>query len=127
MEFLTRWRSSAGETQAGYCHRRVLEAAHVLGEGWGTTALSPLAPELVATQAMVRLPVGLRVDDVPGQPGVGVRATLRSKYKVEAAIGNFGPEIGAYVRLSYAVYNTADEVERLRDGVLAILHDQQQQ
>ena len=125
MEFLSSWRSTLGETSVEYCHRRVIESAHLLARAWNTETLTPLDPDLIATQAMVRLPVNLRVDDVPGVPGVGIRALLRSKYKVEAAIGNFGPDIGAFIRLSFAIYNTNEDIERLRDGILDILNEQQ--
>jgi len=128
MEYLAAWRSPEGETSHQFCHRRVLEAAAFLAHAWGTEAETERAtvPELVATQAMVKLPPALRVDDKPGQPSQGVRATLRNEFNVEAAIGNFVQgDLGAYVRLSYAVYNTPDDIERLAHGVLSILRQQE--
>mmetsp|Transcript_95402 Transcript_95402/g.199595 ORF Transcript_95402/g.199595 Transcript_95402/m.199595 type:complete len:472 (-) Transcript_95402:165-1580(-) len=124
MEYLQRWRSEEDESSVDYCHRRVLESSRLLAEAWGT-ADQLLPEELVATQAMVRLPPELVVTDLPGQPGKGVRQTLRERYCVEAAIGNFGPEIGSWVRLSYAVYNTERDIARLKDAVLEILEMQQ--
>ena len=126
MEFLSSWRSCSGETAISYSHRRVLESASYLANLWGTKEYSSLNPDLIATQAMVRLPLNLRVEDVPGRPGIGIRAMLRNDYNVEAAIGNFGPELGSYVRLSYGIYNTQKDIEMLENGVLDILKRQQE-
>ncbi|CAE8620478.1 unnamed protein product, partial [Polarella glacialis] len=113
------------ETSSQHCHRRVLEAGRELAVAWGTSdEWLAVDEELVATQAMVRLPHSLKVQDVPGIPGAGVRSVLRSRFGVEAAIGNFGGSIGAYVRLSYAIYNTQDDIGRLRDAVLQLLKEQ---
>eukprot|EP00929_Paragymnodinium_shiwhaense_P096986 TRINITY_DN58758_c0_g1_i1.p1 TRINITY_DN58758_c0_g1~~TRINITY_DN58758_c0_g1_i1.p1 ORF type:complete len:446 (+),score=46.65 TRINITY_DN58758_c0_g1_i1:60-1397(+) len=122
MEYLRAWQSPAGESAEDFCHRRVLESSEALASAWGTTE-DLLPAELVATQSMVRLPRDLVVADIPGQPGKGVRSQLRAQHNVEAAIGNFG-EKGSFVRLSYAVYNTEEDIRRLRDGVLDILAEQ---
>lgn len=126
MEYLSTWRSPSGETSREFCHRRVLESGRELADAWGTVDLcsGSLEAELVATQCMVRLPPELVVDDRPGEPSAGVRARLRDEFGVEAAIGQFGGELGAWVRLSYGVYNTEDDIARLRDGVLSILKSQ---
>lgn len=125
MAYLRDWRSSMGECAPEYCRRRVIESGRELSAAWGTESRwNEVDDELIATQAMVKLPVELRVDDVPGQPGQGVRAKLRDDFGVEAAIGNFQGEIGAYVRLSYAIYNTPSDIARLRDGILHILDRQ---
>lgn len=50
-----------------------------------------------------------------------------NRINVEAAIGNFGPELGSYIRLSYGIYNTQDDIEMLKDAVLDILKRQQNQ
>ena len=81
MQFLSDWRSPQDETSVTYCHRRVIESASYLADAWGTKDYSPLNPDLIATQAMVRLPLKLRVKDVPGQPGIGIRTILRTDYK----------------------------------------------
>lgn len=84
--------------------------------------------ELVATQCMVKLPRQLRVTDTPGAKtanGSGVRDQLRSRFGVEAAIAQFPKAGGAWIRLSYAVYNTQDDIDRLLHGVLQILAEQQ--
>ena len=142
VEYLRAWRSniagggdhgssgiSDGEmmNSAEYCHARVREAAAQLRFVWGTEDEDPAArmySGLVATQEMVMLPRDLVVDDNPGMPGGGLRSLLRDEFKVEAAIGNFGEEKGSYVRLSFAVYNSARDVKRLRDAVMEILDDQ---
>jgi len=125
MSYLAAWRSPLGETSHEFCRRRVLGAARELAAAWGTEdAWDAADEELVATQAMVRLPPSLHVNDVPGQPGVGVRAVLRDRFGVEAAIGNFGGDVGAYVRLSFAVYNTQEDIDRLRDAILQLVEEQ---
>ena len=39
---------------------------------------------------MVELPPSLAVTDTPGVPGAGVRQQLRERFKIEAAVANFG-------------------------------------
>lgn len=128
VDYLHAWRSPEGLHAAAYCHARVREAAAQLRFVWGTEDEDPAArmdSGLVATQEMVMLPRELVVDDAPGTPGGGLRAQLREEYNVESAIGNFGEDKGgAYVRLSFAVYNSARDVKRLRDAVMEILEDQ---
>lgn len=116
--YLQAWRSPLGETSWDYSHRMVLDAARMLTSAWGTELTT--REELVSTQAMVPLPPDLRVTDVPGQPSAGLRATLRERFKIEAATGNFGPDIGSFIRLSFGVYNTMEEIERLRDAILLL-------
>ncbi len=123
MDYLQSFRSDREETAQQYCHRRVIESAATLADAWNTPMITPI--ELVATQYMVQLPEQLIVNDLPGQPGAGVRSTLRDQYDIEAAIGNFG-ERGNFVRLSYAIYNTQAEIDRLAEAVLNILHQQKQ-
>jgi selenocysteine lyase/cysteine desulfurase len=125
VEYLRDWRSPADSlTSAEYCHCRVLEAARFLRDTWETTDLDPPTDnDLVATQAMVRLPKGFDVNDRPGQVSRGVRDRLRAEYKIEAAIGNFKDK-GNYIRLSWAVYNNMQEVERLADAVLQLRNQQ---
>jgi selenocysteine lyase/cysteine desulfurase len=120
VDYMHSWRSSDGQTSAEYCHARVLEAAQLLREAWGTQLLDSNTDEtLVATQAMVRLPVDLRVTDRPGQVSRGVRDQLRDDHGIEASVGNFGDK-GNYLRLSWAVYTDMKEIERLAEAVLKI-------
>ena len=110
-----------------FCHERVIESADKLRFEWGTDDVDPcgaMDEDMIATQAMVRLPVELRVEDKPGEVGRGVRDVLRDEYNVEAAIGNFGGERGSYVRLSYGIYNHSKDIRRLSNAVLEILDDQ---
>jgi selenocysteine lyase/cysteine desulfurase len=66
---------------------------------------------------MVRLPSALDLSmDAPGEPSKGVRATLRERYGIEAAVGGFGAH-GGFLRLSHAVYTTDEDIRRLRDAV----------
>ena len=69
---------------------------------------------------MIKLPERLIVNDIPGMPTKGVRSTLRDEYNLEVAIGNFGSDIGNYIRLSHAIYNQEEEFERLRDAILEL-------
>ena len=39
---------------------------------------------------MVELPPSLAITDTPGVPGAGVRQQLRERFKIEAAVANFG-------------------------------------
>ena len=39
---------------------------------------------------MVELPPALAIADTPGVPGAGVRQQLRERFKIEAAVANFG-------------------------------------
>ena len=119
LEFLRTWRDEkTGLSAEEYNRRGVLRAARMLERAWETEE-SAQPESTVAGVAMVRLPDGLAVEDVPGVPGSGLRATLRDTYDIEAAIGNFG-SAGNFVRLSHAVYNTENDYERLRDAILEI-------
>ncbi|CAJ1327324.1 unnamed protein product, partial [Effrenium voratum] len=121
VDYLRTWRSALGEDSQSFCRRRVREAARELQEAWGTEPAVP--DDMVATQAMVQLPVDLKVLDQPGVPGQGLRSLLRERFQVEAAVGNFGAK-GNFVRLSYAVYNTQEDIHRLRDAVDVLLREQ---
>ena len=83
---------------------------------------------VASRRARVRpqLPPRLVVADVPGMPTAGVRSTLRDRFGVEAALGNFG-ERGNFIRLSHAVYNAPADFERLRDAVLELVEEQERQ
>ena len=107
-----------------------MEAADKLRFEWNTEdpvqgqKSGAMEDALVATQAMVRLPDELIVNDVPGQVGKGVRDVLREEYHIEAAIGNFGSDKGSFVRLSFGVYNHSKDIRRLSNAVLEIIEDQ---
>ena len=96
----------------------------MLREAWGVAPATDEPESLqCAGMGMVRLPPTLDLsNDLPGQPSAGVRARLRDEYGIEAAVGGFG-EHGGMLRLSHAVYNTTDELERLRDAVLEMARE----
>ena len=127
VEYLLSWEMD-GKNSEQYCHDNVIEAAAKLRRDWGVDDhVQPngeMDESLVATQAMVRLPDGLVVSDASGQVSRGVRDVLREDYDIEASVGSFGPERGAFVRLSWAIYNTSGDIQRLSDGVLDIIQKQ---
>jgi len=125
-----------GLLTASHNRAQLLKHMEMLQEAWDTEPMQP--DSTVASMGMVRLPRGLTVTDVPGVPGCGVRATLRERYGIEAAIGTFptaasqsahasgggGEETMGCVRLSHAVYNTSAEFEALRDAVLEMASEE---
>ena len=127
--YLNAWENDGMNSQK-YCHMRVVEAADYLRSEWNSEypSCGPSGAvedtSLIATQAMVRLPEELIVNDVPGQVGKGVRDVLRDEYHIEAAIGNFGPARGNFVRLSWGVYNHVEDIQRLSMAVLEIVAKQ---
>ena len=125
VEYLQTWRSSEGLNSAEYCHQNVLQAAAKLRNDWGTAG-DEVDIKLVATQAMVPLPKELLVTDLPGQKSQqrGLRDILRQDCRMEASVSAFGDQ-GAYLRLSYAVYNAHEETQRLSDAVTDVLQKQQ--
>ena len=115
LRYLEEWRSADGLDAIEHNRRGWSAAAAALCEAWETPL--PAAAECVAAMGMVRLPAALDLaSDAPGRPSAGVRATLRERYGVEAAVGGFGRE-GGMVRLSHAVYNTDSDFQRLKDAI----------
>ena len=90
----------------------------MLTNAWETSIGVP--EDMSSSMTMIKLPERLIVDDIPGMPTKGVRSTLRDEYNLEVAIGNFGSDIGNYIRLSHAIYNQEEEFERLRDAILEL-------
>ena len=118
LEYLDGWRSVDGLTAAAYNAAGWRDAAAMLCAAWEVEL--PAAPECSACMGMIPLPRALDLSrDQPGQPSMGVRAVLRSRYGIEAAVGGFG-ELGGFVRLSHAVYNTDEEFARLRDAIVEL-------
>lgn len=113
------WRSADGLTAPEHNRLGLKHAHDELCAVWRVDAA--YHEECLGSMGMVRLPAGLDLSrDIPGQP-VGpdsVRSRLRDRFGVEAAVGLF-PE-GGFLRLSHAVYTSDGDLERLRDGVLAI-------
>ncbi len=117
LAYLAAWRSGDELDAPTYNARGWQAAAAELGEAWGV-APAVADPDLASVgMGMVRLPRSLDLSsDEPGQPSAGVRATLRERYGIEAAVGGFG-EHGGFVRLSHAVYTTDEDIRRLREAV----------
>ena len=117
LQYLDDWRSADGLGAVEYNAQGWRDAAASLCEAWEVEL--PMANEVSApAMGMLRLPRRLDLSaDAPGQPSAGVRAALRERYGIEAAVGGFG-EDGGFVRLSHAVYNVDEDFDRLRDAVL---------
>ena len=117
LEYLDQWRSAAGLGVQQYNADGFRTAATALGDAWGVAPAVADASVACVGMGMVRLPRSLDLSaDVPGQPSAGVRATLRDRYGIEAAVGGFG-EHGGFLRLSHSVYTSDEDVERLRDAI----------
>ena len=119
LDYLKSWRSVDGLDAVAYNALGWRQAAEQLSEAWDVEL--PMADDCMApAMGMVRLPSRLDLSrDQPGQPSEGVRATLRERYGIEAALGGFG-DAGGFVRLSHAVYNTDEDYERLQHAVLEL-------
>ena len=115
---------AAGLSHAAHTSAGLEEAVALLSEAWGTEPPTPLSMRVGSSMTMVELPPALEITDTPGVPGAGVRGQLRERYKIEAAVANFGPK-GNFVRLSNALYNTREDYERLRDAVDELIVEQQ--
>ena len=120
LAYLRDWRSAGGLTASEFNRVGLRHAVDDLQTAWGVK--EAYHEECLGSMGMVRLPAGLDLSkDVPGQP-VGpdsVRSRLRDRFGVEAAVGGF-PE-GGFLRLSHAVYTSDDDIERLRDAILALV------
>jgi selenocysteine lyase/cysteine desulfurase len=126
LEYLATWRSVDALNAPTYNARGWQDAAAQLSEAWGV-APAVADPTLSSVgMGMVRLPSALDLSmDAPGEPSKGVRATLRERYGIEAAVGGIRrawgvPYIsahGGFLRLSHAVYTTDEDIRRLRDAV----------
>ena len=118
LDYLTKWQSTDGRNAIDFNRQECWKYATMLADAWGTSIGVPR--HLSGSMTMVKLPESLAVDDKPGMPSKGVRSTLRDAYNLEVAIGNFGKEVGNYIRLSHAIYNTQEEYERLRDAIFEL-------
>ena len=122
MHYLNSWRSNNNQTSAEFCHSNILKARDYLCEQWGTKDEYYPQAEIIAGMCMVKLPFSSS-NDRPGMPAAegqkSLRQILRDQYGVEAAVSHFEKFGGTYVRLSFAVYNTMQDVEKLAQAVLA--------
>jgi len=116
-------RSSAPE----WCRAQCLAAAKRLAKKWGTSDSLPIDDALVCSMAMVELPrdLNVKVNQAGDFSSTGddLRSVLRREYSVEAGIFTW-PGIGSFIRLSYAVYNTPEDIDNLEAAVLDILERQ---
>jgi len=117
LTYLDTWRSVDGLGAQQYNAHGWQDAAALLSEAWGVGP-AVADPSLACSgMGMVRLPPSLDLSaDAPGQPSAGVRARLRQRYGIEAAVGGFGDE-GGFLRLSHSVYTTDADISRLRDAI----------
>lgn len=149
LDFLRSWRqidpdTGSDDDAASHNRRQLRSIGPMLANAFSTELPQPLST--ISSMCMVQLPDSLEVADVPGVPGVGLRATLRDRYNIEAAIGTFpvqvepdgrisapegdgegnqpATEMRGFVRLSHAVYNRPKEYEIFRDAILEILAEQ---
>ena len=118
LEYLQNWRSTDNRNAIDYNKEECWKQATMLTNAWETSIGVP--EDMSSSMTMIKLPERLIVNDVPGMPTKGVRSTLRDEYNLEVAIGNFGSDIGNYIRLSHAIYNQEEEFERLRDAILEL-------
>ena len=118
LEYLQNWRSTDNRNAIDYNKEECWKQATMLTNAWETSIGVP--EDMSSSMTMIKLPERLIVNDIPGMPTKGVRSTLRDEYNLEVAIGNFGPDIGNYIRLSHAIYNQEEEFERLRDAILEL-------
>ena len=116
IDYLSRWRSSTGQSVAAFNKERVIREAKMLSEAWGTELRQ--GEDTISGMVMVELPHDLHVADRPGTPGGGLRDLLRDTYSIETAIGSFAE--GNFIRLSHAVYNRPEDYAALRDAILEL-------
>lgn len=125
MQYLRTWRSMQGLDSIAYNRAGLAAALADIKTAWRVDPAYDEDDCLPGAMAMIRLPPNLDLaHDLPGQPGSkeSVRAKLRDRYQVEAAVGGFRlPDTGhvqGFLRLSHAVYNTDEDFDRLKDAVL---------
>jgi len=124
LKYLQQWRSADGYQVQYFNKKGCHEALQELREAWNVN--DPNDPAVAdldyfhESMGMIRLPPQLKIGDAkPGQPSGGVRKILREKYGIEAALGDFG-KAGGFIRLSHAVYNTDEDIRRLRNAVFEL-------
>lgn len=109
-------------THPEHCWRECKIAANLLAEGWGTTQwLGQFAEEMWGCVRMVKLPAALDEDQWDSE--MDLRSTLRARFGVEANVAWYANGGGYFLRLSFAVYNSVRDVEKLRDAVLELVRE----
>lgn len=135
IEYYLNWADAFPESEASsstssapeWCKAQCLAAAARLAKAWGTLDSQPTDDALVCSMAMVELPrdLNVKVNQAGDFSATGddLRSVLRREYGVEAGIFTW-PGIGSFIRLSYAVYNTPEDIENLETAVLDVLKKQ---
>ncbi|XP_028792077.1 probable L-cysteine desulfhydrase, chloroplastic [Neltuma alba] len=100
-------------------HEAVVEMGRMLATAWGTHLGSP--PDMCASMVMVGLPTCLGISS--DSDALNLRTHLRDDFGVEVPIyyrpskdGEIGLVTG-YARISYQVYNKADDYYKFRDAI----------
>uniref|UniRef100_A0A1J3GHK6 Putative L-cysteine desulfhydrase 1 n=1 Tax=Noccaea caerulescens TaxID=107243 RepID=A0A1J3GHK6_NOCCA len=106
-------------------HECVIEMGQMLVKSWGTQLGCPT--EMCASMVMVGLPVCLGV--ASDSDVVKLRTLLRERFSIEIPTYFRPPEegeidpIAGYVRISFQVYNKAEDYHRLRDAVNQLVRE----
>lgn len=125
---MRKWRSDEDEAPHQYCKRNIIKAIETLASAWTSTVnYTPNADSLGASMAMVPLP-----DSFPpsvcsqgssgtlGKNGLDLRELLREKYGIEVKVARI-EGLGQFIRISFSVFNTQQDVMKLRDAILDIV------
>lgn len=119
VEYYRNWRGPNYETAPAFCKKMVLKASRHLAQAWETEESLAQDESLVSAMAMIRLPDGIQANCC-GRDGAkrNFRNVLREDHGVEVYIGEWDGIPGAWIRLSYAVYNTWEDIEKLKHAVI---------
>lgn len=122
------WMSDQGEAAQQYCNRNIIQAVETLTAAWTSNInYTPNPDSLGPSMAMVPLPDLLPPlvcsggsSGTRGEAGLDLREVLREKYGIDVKVARI-EGVGQFVRISFAVFNTQEDVLRLRDAVLDIV------
>lgn len=123
IHFLRTWRSENGETCREYCKNNLKCSVKYLSELWGTSEIFSQNEDILPpNMGMVMLP-----DNIPeittslGPRGdLGLRRILRERFNIECSLTKYHG-IGSFVRLSFGLYNTFEDVKRLGNSVRELI------
>ena len=130
LEFLRTWRSDEGEIARDYCERNLRIAIEKLAKSWGTMEeYFPSCDVMPPNIAMVKLPSAIPPipDNLgPGRPGgsasTHLRTVLREQHNIECSVAHFNG-MGNYLRLSFAIYNTKEDIDSLEKVISDMTKD----
>ena len=109
--------SLSGETHPEFCFRRARESAAYQFELWGTKKKFWdlfKHDEIWSNCVIAKLPDSFTIPATPDSSYL--RTLLRATYKLEVSVGWVEAGNGYYLRLSYAVYNTQSQIQRLGEA-----------